>query len=70
MNEDTGLVAEEGETTKNYNLFMVRCEDEKLEPSVWLIDSGCSNHMSGHRCLFKSLDESQMLTLGREIIKK
>lgn len=26
---------------------------------VWFIDSGCSNHMSGTRSLFKELDESK-----------
>ncbi|KAH7655963.1 RNA-directed DNA polymerase protein [Dioscorea alata] len=32
---------------------------ETAASSVWLVDSGCSNHMTGKRSLFISLDESQ-----------
>lgn len=32
---------------------------QALEPtSIWIVDSGCSNHMMGDRSLFSSLDES------------
>jgi len=26
---------------------------------IWFVDSGCSNHMSGKRALFKEIDASQ-----------
>lgn len=31
--------------------------------SVWLIDSGCSNHMTGDKSLFSSFDESLSITV-------
>ncbi|KAH7685847.1 RNA-directed DNA polymerase protein [Dioscorea alata] len=35
-----------------------------VQPStVWLIDSGCSNHMTGDRLLFSNLNESQKITM-------
>ncbi|KAH7654917.1 RNA-directed DNA polymerase protein, partial [Dioscorea alata] len=30
------------------------------EPSVWLLDSGCSSHITGRKELFYKLDETQM----------
>lgn len=32
---------------------------QSLASSVWLVDSGCSNHMTGDRSLFDSLDKAQ-----------
>lgn len=40
------------------NLFMAHCKVNDGVNVVWLVDSGCSNHMSGME-LFKDLDESQ-----------
>jgi Pol polyprotein len=34
-------------------------EDEIRGNGVWFLDSGCSNHMSGEKSLFKKLDETQ-----------
>lgn len=57
----TTLVAEEKEVS---NLFMAECEEEEERTtSVWLVDSGCSNHMSGAREMFKDLDETQKITI-------
>ena len=39
------------------NLFMSHSSIDVGSDDVWIIDSGCSNHMSG-RSLFKELDES------------
>lgn len=40
---------------------MAQCEDEKEATTFWLVDSGCSNHMSSARELFENLDESQKI---------
>ncbi|KAH7655517.1 RNA-directed DNA polymerase protein [Dioscorea alata] len=53
--DDAGLVA--GEEDAGY-LFMASNAAETQPNSVWLVDSGCSNHMTGDRTLFSSLDES------------
>ncbi|GMI86767.1 hypothetical protein HRI_002346000 [Hibiscus trionum] len=41
------------------SLFMVRSpiQCDKSSKYVWFLDSGCSNHMSGNKSLFKELDE-------------
>lgn len=44
-------------------LFMVHTEIESPEPSVWLLDSGCSSHMTGRKQLFYQLDETQKHTV-------
>lgn len=33
-------------------------KQESLRKKVWFLDSGCSNHMSGDRSLFSTLDKS------------
>ncbi|KAH0661898.1 hypothetical protein KY284_026829 [Solanum tuberosum] len=40
-------------------LFMTQSSIDDGRNGVWFMDSGCSNHMSGTRSLFKNLDESQ-----------
>ncbi|XP_039127079.1 uncharacterized protein LOC120263279 [Dioscorea cayenensis subsp. rotundata] len=40
------------------NLFLVHGGDGNVSSSLWLLDSGCSNHMTGDKNLFYSLDES------------
>jgi len=52
---DNKSVSEEAE-----NLFMVHTEVGTPEPSIWLLDSGCSSHMTGRKELFYKLDETQM----------
>lgn len=50
-----GLIAEEDGTR---NIFMASSSIESQSNLGWLIDSGCSNHMTGDKTLFNSLDES------------
>ena len=40
-------------------LFMAFSCEKKTPNNVWFLDSGCSNHMSGTKSLFKDLDESK-----------
>lgn len=47
----------ENSTTKS-NMFMTQSSIDKSLSGVWFMDSGCSNHMSGNKSLFKELDES------------
>lgn len=58
--EKTTNVVEEPDVQQ---LFMTHCDSEDIPGSVWLVDSGCSNHMSGTRELFQDLDESQKTTI-------
>ncbi|XP_057247168.1 uncharacterized protein LOC130589694 [Beta vulgaris subsp. vulgaris] len=41
-------------------LFMAHSTVDDASQEVWFIDSGCSNHMSGAKSLFRDLDESKM----------
>ncbi|KAH0661062.1 hypothetical protein KY290_029883 [Solanum tuberosum] len=51
------FAAEENEE-ENY-LFMA-CIDANHKPSdIWFVDSGCSNHMTGAKSMFRDLDEKQ-----------
>lgn len=40
-------------------LFMAHSNVANVANGLWFIDSGCLNHMTGSRKLFKDLDESQ-----------
>lgn len=40
-------------------LFIVHTETGSPEPSFWLLDSGCSSHMTERKDLFYHLDETQ-----------
>ncbi|KAM0029839.1 putative RNA-directed DNA polymerase [Helianthus debilis subsp. tardiflorus] len=40
--------------------FKMTSKDEGSS-SVWFIDSGCSNHMTGHKGIFKSLDDKKKI---------
>lgn len=42
-------------------LFMALISTNPKSSDVWFVDSGCSNHMSGDRAIFKDLDESHKL---------
>lgn len=48
------------------NFFIAECEPQSLSHSVWVLDSGCSNHMSSVKHLFKNIDDSykSMVKLG------
>ncbi|XP_052181845.1 uncharacterized protein LOC127794637 [Diospyros lotus] len=39
-------------------LFMVRKPSQPLGANVWLVDSGCTSHMTGDVSMFTSLDKS------------
>ena len=40
-------------------MFMAKQGAKSEDNNVWLVDSGCSNHMTGQRRPFKDLDETQ-----------
>ncbi|KAL6324297.1 hypothetical protein AAG906_007415 [Vitis piasezkii] len=42
-------------------LFMAYNEEVVSSNNIWFLDSGCSNHMTGIKSLFKELDESHKL---------
>lgn len=44
------------------NMFMAHVESIQAQGSIWVVDSGCSNHMTGMKDLFKELDESYKQT--------
>lgn len=46
------------EQEQEANLCMVYQEDTKSTNDIWFLDSGCSNHMTLSKTLFKELDES------------
>ncbi|KAF7816710.1 rust resistance kinase Lr10-like [Senna tora] len=52
-------VAEEEESM----LFMAHFFDKNFANAVWFLDSGCSNHMTGSKQLFKELDEKETSTV-------
>ena len=37
--------------------------EEHYNSDLWLLDSGCSNHMTGNKSLFSSLDSSVMMNI-------
>lgn len=49
----TSLVAKEKDTE---NIFMESSSTESHSNSVWLVDSGCSNHITGDKTLFSNMD--------------
>ena len=62
--KDKGInVAEEKEDS---NLFMAFNEVDNIASSIWLVDSGCSNHITSMRSLLNEHDETHKLkvTLG------
>ena len=49
---------EETESEKKENVFIIFNVQEESNKDVWYLDSGCSNHMSGNKEIFSSIDES------------
>lgn len=45
-------------------MFMAQHDFNEATNFVWLIDSGCSNHMFGVWDLFNVLDETQKLSIS------
>ncbi|CAL5340443.1 unnamed protein product [Camellia sinensis] len=56
--QQVNYAAENEESSK---LFMTHFDPNNTSSDVWFIDSGCSNHMTGMKSLFKELDETQKL---------
>ena len=56
----------DAEENEHSNLFMALNKAENSAVSVWFVDSGCSNHMTGMKSLFNELNEAYKLkvTLG------
>jgi hypothetical protein len=50
--------AQEGDEASPTNLFLSYDKAENGTKDIWYLDSGCSNHMSGNRKLFFTMDES------------
>lgn len=53
------LVTKEKE--EENNLFMMKHSSEVIAETIWLVDSGCSNHMSGVKELFRDIDNTHTL---------
>ncbi|XP_074585493.1 uncharacterized protein LOC141841246 [Curcuma longa] len=49
------------EGNEESKLFMVHSNSNEVQNDIWFLDSGCSNHMTGNKSLFKELDESQKM---------
>ncbi|KAL4273006.1 hypothetical protein GQ457_13G030250 [Hibiscus cannabinus] len=56
--QNVNLAAESDEENK---LFMACIDANHMPSDLWFVDSGCSNHMTGIKSLFKELDESQKM---------
>ncbi|KAL4573701.1 hypothetical protein LXL04_020516 [Taraxacum kok-saghyz] len=52
----TTFVHREENETKT--MFMILSTQETQFNDIWYVDSGCSNHMTGNRGIFVSMDES------------
>lgn len=49
--------------TNNMAIFMVQCTNHGCNNALWLVDSGCSNYMTGDRGFFRNLDENFTLNI-------
>ncbi|KAK2986230.1 hypothetical protein RJ640_002147 [Escallonia rubra] len=65
-NDKLASYAEEMKDEEESKLFMASFNDTNVESGIWFVDSGCSNHMTGTRSMFKELDESfkKLIRLG------
>jgi len=56
-----GKAVNYGEEEHSYGeekLFLSMKDSQKLEDETWLLDSGCSNHMTGEKSLLSSIEYS------------
>jgi hypothetical protein len=58
--EGQANVVEEKDNEKGneVRLLMTKTNENSDASQIWILDSGCSNHMSGFKHLFEDLDES------------
>jgi len=49
------------ENEEENKIFMACIEVDQKPSDLWLLDSGCSNHMTDTKSLFKELDETQKI---------
>lgn len=66
VDKEVNVVEETKEEEEEGCLFMVTKNFTGETDTTWLIDSGCSNHMSGNKDLFHSLEDvaHQTVRLG------
>ncbi|XP_028072416.1 uncharacterized protein LOC114274646 [Camellia sinensis] len=57
--QQVNYAAKNGE--ESCKLFMTHFDPNNMSSDVWFVDSGCSNHMTRMKSLFKELDEKQKL---------
>jgi len=49
------------ENTEENKLFMACVDTDHMPSDLWFVDSGCSNHMTSTKSLFKTSDETQKI---------
>ena len=57
---DEGADAQIAEKDDEDQIFMATCFSTKSSSECWLIDSGCTNHMTYDRTLFKDLQSTEI----------
>lgn len=67
VDQQVNYAVENGEESK---LFMTHLDTNKVG-NVWFVDSGCSNHITGTKTMFKELDEAHKMQVqlgnGKEL---
>ena len=48
---------------ENSKLFMTHSQIHNISNDIWFLDSGCSNHMSGIKSIFRDIDETHKLNV-------
>ena len=48
---------------ENSKLFMTHSQVHDISNDIWFLDSGCSNHMSGIKSIFRDIDETHKLNV-------
>ena len=51
------------ENEENSKLFMTHSQVNDISNDIWFLDSGCSNHMSGIKSIFRDIDETHKLNV-------
>ena len=49
---------------KNNKLFVTRLQVNDISNDIWFLDSGCSNHISCIRSIFKNINKTYKLKVG------